>query len=194
MKLRLLLIASTAALFILGLGTTVAWSVWYAESHTPEVGPDAVEQSRVALEQQFDQSQKQEAGIEKLYWNQPEKLNKLIDAHKQRIARLTGNPAAAAIVAHDQQSVVRLTQRIDAIDAAIDAARAAAAEAAAEAEKQAAIEASEQGQADRNGAPEAAHATAQHATAPHATAAHTTAQHATAQHTITAQHPPPHAQ
>ncbi|MDR3792006.1 MAG: hypothetical protein P4L03_01375 [Terracidiphilus sp.] len=121
-------------------GVAVAWNVWYAGSHGVVSTPGAVEQGWQTLGAQLKQSEQREAEIEKLYWNEPEKLAVLIESHKQRIAKLEGNKTAGLIVAHDNEAIARLEQRI----AAIYAEREAQAEAAAEAEKQAALEAKQQ--------------------------------------------------
>ena len=118
----------------------VAWNTWYAGSHAVTVTPGAVEQGRQALDAQLKQATQREAEIEKLYWNEPEKLQVLIQSHQQRLAKLQGNTAAGAIVAHDNEAIARLQQRI----AALEAARAAQAEAEAEAARQAALAAKQQ--------------------------------------------------
>jgi membrane protein involved in colicin uptake len=114
--------------------------VWWAGNHGVVTTPGAVEQGWQTLGAQLKQSEQSEAEIEKLYWNQPEKLAVLIEAHKQRMAKLEGNKTAGLIVAHDNEAVARLQQRI----AAIYAQREAQAEAAAAAEKQAELEAKQQ--------------------------------------------------
>lgn len=142
MLIALALVAAGAAT---GLG--IAWNVWYAESHTPTAAPGAVEQGRQNLHAQLEQSEQREAEIEKLYWNQPEKLEQIIEAHQQRYNKLTGNPTAGEIQQHDQQAVARLQQRIQ----QIWAERKAAAE--AEAARAAALEEQEeeQGQQGQTG-------------------------------------------
>jgi membrane protein involved in colicin uptake len=121
-------------------GVAVAWNVWWAGNHGVVTTPGAVEQGWQTLGAQLKQSEQSEAEIEKLYWNQPEKLAVLIEAHKQRTAKLEGNKTAGLIVAHDNEAIARLQQRI----AAIYAQREAQAEAAAAAEKQAELEAKQQ--------------------------------------------------
>jgi hypothetical protein len=105
----------------------MAYNVWRAETETIVRTPGVVEQGRVALHMQLLQAEQREAGIEKIYWNQPEKLQVLIHSHETRIAQLEGNPAGGEIVAHDKDAIARLQKRI----ADIAAAREAAAEAAA---------------------------------------------------------------
>ena len=126
------------------LTATIAWTVWYAENHAPSAALGPFEQSTAALHTQLAQSAQREAEIEKLYWNQPEKLQVLIQSHQQRIDKLTGNTASAEIVAHDQEAIARLEQRI----AAIEAERVAQAQAEAEALKQQQLEARQQAQED----------------------------------------------
>jgi hypothetical protein len=145
MKLKLLFLAIFLCLAAVGGGTALMWNLWFAQTHTPWAEPGAVEKGRLALAAQLADSVKREAEIEKIYWDQPEKLQVLIQAHQQREDKLAGNPAANQIVAHDQQAIDRLQQRI----AALEAKREAQAEAEAEAAKQAALEAKQEALAER---------------------------------------------
>lgn len=115
----------------------LAYNVWRGESTVLAPIPGRVDLERRALHDQLQQATQREAEIEKLYWNQPEKLQVLIQSHQQRIARLDGNPAGNEIVAHDKDAIARLQQRIQ----TIAAQRQAQAEAAAAAAKAAADQA-----------------------------------------------------
>jgi hypothetical protein len=148
MKLKLIVLALFLAVTAAAGATTLAWNIWYAENHTPWTPPDAVEQGRLALAAQLSDSVKREAEIEKIYWDQPGKLEILIAAHQQREDKLAGNSAAYAIVAHDKDAIEKLRQRI----AAIEATREAQAEAEAEAAREAALEAKQQAIDERNAA------------------------------------------
>jgi len=145
MKLKLIALALFLCLAAAAGATTLAWNIWYAESHTPWSAPDAVERGRQELAAQLAGSVQREAEIEKIYWNQPEKLQKLIAAHRLRAEKLAGNSAAGEILAHDKDAITRLEQRI----AALEAERIARAAAEAEAAQQAALEARQQALAER---------------------------------------------
>ena len=145
MKLKLIFAAVVLLLAVAGVASALVWNLWYAGSHTPWTEPNEVEKGRQALAAQLGDSIKREAEIEKIYWNQPEKLQVLIAAHQQRQEKLASNSAAGAIVAHDKQAVERLQQRME----AIEAERRARAEAEAEAERQAEEDARQQALADR---------------------------------------------
>lgn len=145
MKLKLIVLTLFLCLTVAAGATTLAWNIWYAQSHTPSAEPGAVERGRQALAAQLADSVKREAEIEKLYWNQPEKLEVLLQSHQQRQEKLEGNTAAGELLAHDKQAIERLQQRI----AAIQAAREAQAEAEAEAAKEAALEERQQELADK---------------------------------------------
>ncbi len=120
---------------VVALACVLAYSVWRGETEVLAPIPGRVELERRALHAQLEQAVQREAEIEKGFWNQPEKLQVLIDSHQQRIAKLQGNPAGDEIVAHDKDAIARLQNRIAAIAAARQAAaEAAAARAAAEAE------------------------------------------------------------
>jgi hypothetical protein len=160
MKLKLVVLTLFLCLAAAAGATTLAWSVWYAESHTPWAEPDAMERGREALAVQLGDSVKREAEIERLYWNQPEKLQVLIQAHQQRMAKLDGNSAASQVVAHDKEAIAQLQQRI----AAIEAEREAQAEAEAAAAKEAALEAKQEELAER--AAEQGHSAGSHTATP----------------------------
>lgn len=131
MKKYLLALVSAAVLLGITAWIVVSYSVWYANTRPVTHTPTAVEQGATALHAQLGTSAQREADIEKLYWNAPDKLNILIDAHQQRIAKLTGNPSAGEILAHDQQAITKLQARIGTLYAE-QKAREAAAKAAAE--------------------------------------------------------------
>ncbi|MDR3723349.1 MAG: hypothetical protein P4K83_02520 [Terracidiphilus sp.] len=115
MKKAAIVIAVLVVLAAVTGGVAVAWNVWYAGSRGVVSSPDAVQLGWQTLGTQLQQSKQSEAEIEKLYWDQPEKLKVLIEAHKQRMAKLAGNKTAGLIVAHDNESIARLQQRIQAI-------------------------------------------------------------------------------
>lgn len=174
MRLKLLLLAIILCLAAVGGGTAVLWNLWFAQMHTPWAEPGAVEKGRLALAAQLADSVKREAEIEKIYWDQPEKLQVLIQAHQLRMDKLAGNSAANEIVAHDKQAIDKLQQRIAALEAERQARAEAEAEAAKQAAldaKQAALEAKQQALADRaaeQGHPAATHpATTRPATPTH---------------------------
>ena len=144
MKLAALIFAVLLALAAVVTCIGIGWNVWYAESHTPTAAPGTVEQGKLNLHAQLEQTQQREAEIEKLFWNQPEKLEVLIASHKQRLDKLTGNPSAGELAAHDQQAVTRLEQRIVQIAAERQAQAEAAAAAQAAAEEQAKTDAAQQ--------------------------------------------------
>jgi membrane protein involved in colicin uptake len=134
MKNLVLALMLALGLFAITFCVIVGYNVWYADSHPAVPTPGAVEQGRTALHLQLYQASQREAEIEKLYWNEPEKLQVLIQSHQQRIDNLAGNKASSEIAAHDQQAIARLQQRI----AEIAAQRQAQAEAEAEAAREAA--------------------------------------------------------
>lgn len=131
MKKYLLAIATTAVLLGIMTWIVVAYSVWYANTKPVTHTPTAVEQGAAALHTQLATAEQRETEIEKLYWNAPDKLTVLIDAHQQRIEKLRGNPTAGEIFVHDQQAIAKLQGRIGTLYAE-QKARAAAAAAAAE--------------------------------------------------------------
>jgi hypothetical protein len=132
----------------LALVCVLAYSVWRGETEVLAPIPGRVELERQALHAQLEQATQREAEIEKGFWDQPEKLQVLIESHQKRIAELDGNSAGGEIVAHDKAAITKLQNRIAAIAAARQAAaEAAAARAAAEAEAEA---------AEQNAAPDAA--------------------------------------
>jgi hypothetical protein len=145
MKNFVLALILAIGLFAITFSVIVGYNVWYAESHPPVPAPGAVEQGRTALHLQLYQTGQREAEIEKLYWSEPEKLQILIQSHRQRIDNLAGNTASSEIAAHDQQAIARLQQRIT----EIAAQRQAQAEAEAEAEKAAALAQKSETAADR---------------------------------------------
>lgn len=126
---------ATAVVLGITVWIVVAYSVWYANTKPVVHAPGAVEEGATALHAQLLQSEQREGEIEKQYWNAPGKLQILIDAHKQRMAKLDGNPTGGEILVHDQQAIARLGKRISDLyvqEKAHEAAMAAAAERAAE--------------------------------------------------------------
>ena len=118
---------------VAALTVVLAYNVWRGETEVLAPQPGPVEQGRQALHAQLEQSAAREAQIEKMYWDQPEKLQVLIQSHEKRITELEGNSAGGEIVAHDKDAITRLQNRITAIAATRQAAaEAAAAQAAAE--------------------------------------------------------------
>jgi hypothetical protein len=94
------------------LVSIVAYNVWRGETAPVVKTPDVVEQGRVDLHNQLAQAEQREAGIEKMYWDSPEKLRILIQSHQKRIDQLNGNSAGGEIVAHDKDAIARLEKRI----------------------------------------------------------------------------------
>ncbi|MDR3740927.1 MAG: hypothetical protein P4L40_18070 [Terracidiphilus sp.] len=115
---------------VAALAVVLGYNVWRGETEVQAPQPGPVEQGRQALHAQLEKAAAREAQIEKTYWDQPEKLQVLIQSHQTRIAELEGNPAGGEIVAHDKEAIARLQNRITAIAAE---RQAAAAEAAAQA-------------------------------------------------------------
>ena len=75
--------------------------------------PDPLQVARQQLHEQLVQSVQREAEIEKQDWNSIVLLRELINAHQERMAKLTGNPEAAEIIAHDRDAISRLEKRIE---------------------------------------------------------------------------------
>jgi hypothetical protein len=112
MKKTVLALTLSLAFLAIVFCAIVVSNVWYAEHHPPVAAPGTVEQGRMALHAQLLQAGQREEQFEKLYWNSPEQLQVLIQSHQQRIDRLAGNAAGGEIVAHDQDAIARLQQRI----------------------------------------------------------------------------------
>ncbi|MFZ0395567.1 MAG: hypothetical protein WCF17_13320 [Terracidiphilus sp.] len=74
--------------------------------------PDPLEAARQKLHAQLVQSEQREAEIEKQDWHSIVLLHQLIDAHQERIEKLTGNTEAGEIIAHDRDAIARLEKRI----------------------------------------------------------------------------------
>jgi hypothetical protein len=108
-------------LVFLTLAGITFYNVWRGETDPVTTTPGLVEQGRVDLHEKLVQAEQREAGIEKTYWNSPEKLRVLIKSHRQRMDELNGNNAGAEIVAHDKDAIARLERRIAGIEAAQEA-------------------------------------------------------------------------
>ena len=121
---------------VAALAVMLVYNAWRGETEVLAPQPGPVEQGRQALHAQLELSVAREAQIEKMYWDQPEKLQVLIQSHQKRIAELEENAAGGEIVAHDKDAVTRLQNRITAIAAERQAAAEAAAAAQAAAAQQ----------------------------------------------------------
>jgi hypothetical protein len=115
---------------VAALALVLGYNVWRGETEVLAPQPGPVEQGRQALHAQLEQAAAREAQIEKTYWDQPEKLQVLIQSHQTRITELEANSAGGEIVAHDKEAITRLQNRITAIAAERQAATEAAAAAA----------------------------------------------------------------
>lgn len=111
------------ALGILALiAGAISFNVWRADHNAITSTPDAFETGKLKLHTQLDESKRLEAQFEKQDWNSITSLHGLIQAHEQRIAKLSGNSQAAEIVAHDREAIARIQQRINDLEAQAAAA------------------------------------------------------------------------
>lgn len=126
--MRMLRKLAIAVVLLAALAFFISYNVWRADQEPVVSSPGPLELGRQHLHQQLLQAQQQEAQVEKQAWNSPAQLRFLLQAHQQRLAKLTGNSQAGEIVAYDQASIARLQKRIDdlAAQAAAQAAQAAA--------------------------------------------------------------------
>jgi len=95
----------------------VGYNLWRASREPIVITPGAYEVGRQKLHAQLEQSQQQEAQIEKQDWDSVTLLHALIGAHQQRIQKLTGNSQATEILAHDSDAIARIEKRIADLEA-----------------------------------------------------------------------------
>jgi hypothetical protein len=98
---------------VLGLlVAAMSYNIWNASQQPVKGAPDALETGRQKLHSQLEDAKRTEAEAEKQDWNSATRLRDLINGHKQRIEKLTGNSQAVEIVAYDRESIARLERRI----------------------------------------------------------------------------------
>jgi hypothetical protein len=102
-------IAIAALVILVGF---IGWNVWHAVYEPVTARPNLVEQGRQQLHDQLEHSETREAEIEKMDWDSITLLRGLIQAHQHRVDQLKGNSQAAEIVAHDNDAITRINQRI----------------------------------------------------------------------------------
>jgi hypothetical protein len=115
-------------LVLVVLAGTIAFMVWRADTAPVTATPSAVDVGREKLHEQFEETKQHESEIEKRVWNSTDPLVKLIQWHKQRMAKLASNPQAVEIVAYDADSVTRIQNRINKLAELEDAREEAEAE------------------------------------------------------------------
>src|SRR5215469_6192632 len=107
--MKKLAIAFAVLILILGI---VAYNIWRAYQDPLTTQPTLVELGRQQLHQQLLDSEKREFEIEQADWNSITLLQDLIKAHQTRIDKLTANPQAGEIIAHDKDAIARIQKRI----------------------------------------------------------------------------------
>jgi hypothetical protein len=106
------------------LAWAMIYNVWRGSQEPVTRTPGPLENGRAQLRRQLDEAQKNEALVEKQYWDSAVSLRRIIDGHKRRIDKLKGNTEAGEIIAYDQAAIERLDKRIADL-AAQEAAKAA---------------------------------------------------------------------